>query len=43
MQAVQDGRIDPLPIISHTLPLEEAPHGYEIFERREATKVVLKP
>ena len=43
MQAVEDGRIDPLPIISHTLPLEEAPHGYEIFDRREATKVVLKP
>jgi threonine dehydrogenase-like Zn-dependent dehydrogenase len=43
MDAVEDGRIDPLPIISHTLPLEEAPHGYEIFERREATKVVLKP
>lgn len=43
MQAVADGKIDPLPIISHTLPLEEAPAGYELFERREATKVVLKP
>jgi len=43
MEAVESGRIDPLPIISHTLPLAEAPHGYEIFERREATKVVLKP
>jgi len=43
MTAVEQGRIDPLPIISHTLPLAEAPHGYEIFERREATKVVLKP
>jgi threonine dehydrogenase-like Zn-dependent dehydrogenase len=43
MQAVADGKIDPLPIISHTLPLEEAPAGYELFERRDATKVVLKP
>jgi len=43
MQAVVQGRIDPLPIISHTLPLEDAQHGYEIFERREATKVILKP
>jgi threonine dehydrogenase-like Zn-dependent dehydrogenase len=43
MEAVADGRIDPLPIISHTLPLDEAPKGYEMFERREATKVVLKP
>jgi threonine dehydrogenase-like Zn-dependent dehydrogenase len=43
MQAVADGKIDPLPIISHTLPLDEAPKGYELFQRREATKVVLKP
>jgi threonine dehydrogenase-like Zn-dependent dehydrogenase len=43
MRAVADGRLDPLPIISHTLPLEEAPKGYELFDRREATKVVLKP
>ncbi len=43
MDAVRDGKIDPLPIVSHTLPLADAPKGYEIFERREATKVVLKP
>ena len=43
MQAVADGKIDPLPIISHTLPLDEAPRGYEMFDRREATKVLLKP
>jgi threonine dehydrogenase-like Zn-dependent dehydrogenase len=43
MRAVADGRIDPIPNISHTLPLEEAPKGYELFDRREATKVVLKP
>jgi threonine dehydrogenase-like Zn-dependent dehydrogenase len=43
MRAVADGTIDPMPIISHTLPLSEAPKGYELFDRREATKVVLKP
>ena len=43
MQAVRDGKIDPLPIISHTLPLTEAPKGYELFDSRQATKVVLKP
>jgi alcohol dehydrogenase len=43
IQAVADGDIDPLPIISHTLPLDDAPKGYEMFERREATKVILKP
>src|SRR5919108_94936 len=43
MEAVAEGKIDPLPIISHTLPLEEAPKGYELFAAREATKVILKP
>jgi threonine dehydrogenase-like Zn-dependent dehydrogenase len=43
MAAVAEGKIDPLPIISHTLPLNEAAKGYELFDRREATKVVLKP
>ena len=43
MATVQAGRIDPIPIISHRLPLEEAPKGYELFSRREATKVVLLP
>ncbi len=43
LEAVADGKIDPLPIISHTLSLEEAPKGYELFDRREATKVLLKP
>jgi threonine dehydrogenase-like Zn-dependent dehydrogenase len=43
LEAVRTGTIDPLPIISHTLPLADAVAGYELFDRREATKVVLKP
>jgi threonine dehydrogenase-like Zn-dependent dehydrogenase len=43
MEAVREGKIDPLPIISHVLPLSEAVRGYELFESRAATKVVLKP
>lgn len=43
LEAVREGRIDPLPVISHTLPLDEAPLGYRLFDAREATKVVLKP
>ncbi len=43
MQAVGDGKIDPLPIISHTLPLSQAAEAYELFDSRQATKVVLKP
>jgi threonine dehydrogenase-like Zn-dependent dehydrogenase len=43
MEAVRTGAIDPLPIISHVLPLEDAVRGYELFVSRQATKVVLKP
>ncbi len=43
MAEVESGRIDPRPIVSHRLPLDDAPRGYELFDRREATKVVLVP
>ena len=43
MEAVRTGAIDPIPLISHRAPLEEAPHMYELFESRLATKVVLHP
>ena len=43
LEAVRTGMIDPLPIVSHTLPLAEASEGYRLFESHEATKVVLKP
>jgi threonine dehydrogenase-like Zn-dependent dehydrogenase len=43
MAEVQAGRLDPLPIVSHRLPLDEAAHGYELFDTKQATKVLLKP
>lgn len=43
MKEVVMGKIDPIPIISHRIPLEEAPKGYELFHRHEATKVVVLP
>lgn len=43
MDEVVGGRIVPSPLISHRLPLEEAAEGYALFDRREATKVVLLP
>jgi threonine dehydrogenase-like Zn-dependent dehydrogenase len=43
LAAVRSGDVDPIPLISHRLPLEEAQRGYELFQRREATKVLLVP
>jgi len=42
---VESGRLDPRPIISHRLALDNAPHGYRIFDARtdNALKVLLKP
>lgn len=43
LQMVKQGVIDPTAIITHTLPLDEGVRGYELFESREALKVILKP
>jgi threonine dehydrogenase-like Zn-dependent dehydrogenase len=45
MDHIVAGRIDPTFLISHTLPLEQAAHGYSIFKEKKekCTKVVLKP
>jgi threonine dehydrogenase-like Zn-dependent dehydrogenase len=42
---IERGEIDPTRIITHRLPLEEAPRGYEIFKNKEdnCEKVVLTP
>jgi threonine dehydrogenase-like Zn-dependent dehydrogenase len=43
MEEVEAGRIDPMPLISHRLLLQDAALGYELFESRRATKVLLVP
>jgi len=43
MDDLLSGTIDPRPIVSHRLTLEEAPIGYELFATRRATKVLLVP
>ncbi|MHB8507442.1 MAG: zinc-binding dehydrogenase, partial [Candidatus Dormibacteria bacterium] len=43
LKLIEDHTIDPESIISHTLPLDEALRGYELFASHEAMKVVLKP
>jgi 2-desacetyl-2-hydroxyethyl bacteriochlorophyllide A dehydrogenase len=43
LELIRDGRIDPKAIISHRLPLDDAPRGYEMFDSKQALKVVLDP
>jgi 2-desacetyl-2-hydroxyethyl bacteriochlorophyllide A dehydrogenase len=37
------GTLDPTPLVTHHLPLDDAPLAYEIYDRREALKIVLTP
>ena len=45
LERIQKGEIDPSFVITHTLPLEQAPQGYSMFMRKQdnCVKVVLKP
>lgn len=43
LEAVRDGRVDPTMIISHRMPLDDAAEGYELFDSKQATKVILQP
>ena len=45
LERIQRGEIDPTRIITHTLPLRQTPHGYDIFKHKKdnCVKVVLKP
>jgi threonine dehydrogenase-like Zn-dependent dehydrogenase len=45
LERIQNGEIDPTFVITHILPLEQAPHGYDIFKHKldNCEKVILKP
>jgi threonine dehydrogenase-like Zn-dependent dehydrogenase len=45
LERIEKGELDGTAIISHRLPLDEAPGGYKIFAEKEdsCTKIVLKP
>jgi threonine dehydrogenase-like Zn-dependent dehydrogenase len=43
IELVRERRIDPSAIISHRMPLSQGPEGYELFDSKQALKVVLDP
>ena len=45
LDRVEQGEIDPSFVITHRLPLDDAPHGYKIFREKDdrCIKVVLTP
>ena len=45
LEKIEQGALDPSDIITHRMSLEDAPHGYDIFNRdkENCIKIVLKP
>ena len=40
---LEAGSLDPSPLVTHHMPLEDAPEAYAVYDRREALKIVLAP
>ena len=38
-----DGTLDPAPLVTHRMSLDDAPEAYAIYDRREALKILLSP
>ncbi|BAZ08519.1 alcohol dehydrogenase [Calothrix sp. NIES-4071] len=45
LDLILEGKLDPSQVVTHQLPLDQAAHGYEIFQQKKdnCIKVVLKP
>ena len=42
---ISEGKVDPGDVVTHVLPIDQAKHGYQVFDTRtdRCIKVVLKP
>ena len=43
LEMMSSGRLDPGPLVTHHMSLDEAPEAYALYDRREALKIVLQP
>jgi 2-desacetyl-2-hydroxyethyl bacteriochlorophyllide A dehydrogenase len=43
LEMLAAGRLDPSPLVSHHMPLQDAPDAYALYDQREALKIVLRP
>jgi 2-desacetyl-2-hydroxyethyl bacteriochlorophyllide A dehydrogenase len=40
---IEAGKLDPVPLVTHHMKLDEAAEAYELYDQREALKIVLTP
>lgn len=43
LERLKSGELDPTPLVTHHMKLDEAPEAYDVYDRREALKIVLTP
>jgi 2-desacetyl-2-hydroxyethyl bacteriochlorophyllide A dehydrogenase len=43
LELLSEGRLDPAPLVTHHMKLDEAPDAYRVYDNREALKIVLSP
>jgi alcohol dehydrogenase len=43
LELISSGELDPAPLVTHHMKLDEAPEAYRVYDRREALKIVLSP
>ena len=43
LELIAAGKLDPSPLVTHHMPLEDAAEAYELYDKREALKIVLTP
>jgi threonine dehydrogenase-like Zn-dependent dehydrogenase len=43
LDLLSEGTLDPTPLVTHHMKLDEAPDAYRAYDNREALKIVLTP
>jgi len=43
LERLKSGELDPTPLVTHHMKLDDATEAYEVYDRREALKIVLSP
>jgi 2-desacetyl-2-hydroxyethyl bacteriochlorophyllide A dehydrogenase len=43
LERLENGELDPSPLVTHHMKLDEAPEAYRVYDRHEALKIVLEP
>jgi 2-desacetyl-2-hydroxyethyl bacteriochlorophyllide A dehydrogenase len=43
LELLSSGKLDPSPLVTHHMKLDDAPEAYRVYDNREALKIVLSP